>query len=47
MGFDIAMEEHSWSHIGFIFFSIVSFHISCKKMFFALAKPNKYLKCAA
>ncbi|RRT46877.1 hypothetical protein BHE74_00055258, partial [Ensete ventricosum] len=25
MGFDIAMEQHSWSHIGFIFFSIVSF----------------------
>uniref|UniRef100_A0A0D9XC30 Cation/H+ exchanger transmembrane domain-containing protein n=1 Tax=Leersia perrieri TaxID=77586 RepID=A0A0D9XC30_9ORYZ len=24
MGFDIAMEEHSWSHVGFIFFSIVS-----------------------
>nr|CAB3453039.1 unnamed protein product [Digitaria exilis] len=23
MGFDIAMEEHSWSHVGFIFFSIV------------------------
>ncbi|OIV91890.1 hypothetical protein TanjilG_17882 [Lupinus angustifolius] len=25
MGFDIAMEQHSWSHVGFIFFSIVSF----------------------
>lgn len=25
MGFDIAMEKHSWSHVGFIFFSIVSF----------------------
>ncbi|OVA10909.1 Na+/H+ exchanger [Macleaya cordata] len=24
MGFDIAMEQHSWSHVGFIFFSIVS-----------------------
>ncbi|GAV81915.1 Na_H_Exchanger domain-containing protein, partial [Cephalotus follicularis] len=24
MGFDIAMEKHSWSHVGFIFFSIVS-----------------------
>ncbi|KAG6506824.1 hypothetical protein ZIOFF_032154 [Zingiber officinale] len=24
MGFDITMEEHSWSHLGFIFFSIVS-----------------------
>jgi sodium/hydrogen exchanger 8 len=23
MGFDIAMEEHSWSHVGFIFFSII------------------------
>ncbi|KAK7287055.1 hypothetical protein RIF29_00047 [Crotalaria pallida] len=22
MGFDIAMEQHSWSHVGFIFFSI-------------------------
>ncbi|CAG7905011.1 unnamed protein product [Brassica rapa] len=22
MGFDIAMEKHSWSHVGFIFFSI-------------------------
>lgn len=27
MGFDIAMEQHSWSHVGFIFFSIVS--LSC------------------
>ncbi|QCD79850.1 solute carrier family 9 [Vigna unguiculata] len=25
MGFDIAMEKHSWSHVGFIFSSIVSF----------------------
>lgn len=25
MGVDIAMERQSWSHIGFIFFSIVSF----------------------
>ena len=23
MGFDIAMENHSWSHVGFILFSIV------------------------
>ncbi|XP_047153136.1 sodium/hydrogen exchanger 6-like isoform X2 [Vigna umbellata] len=23
MGFDIAMEKHSWSHVGFIFFSII------------------------
>ncbi|KAF3451933.1 hypothetical protein FNV43_RR08029 [Rhamnella rubrinervis] len=23
MGFDIAMEQHSWSHVGFIFFSIM------------------------
>ncbi|KAK7824140.1 sodium/hydrogen exchanger 6, partial [Quercus suber] len=23
MGFDIAMEQHSWSHVGFIFFSIL------------------------
>ncbi|CAH8330246.1 unnamed protein product [Eruca vesicaria subsp. sativa] len=28
MGFDIAMEKHSWSHVGFIFFSIVSFYAS-------------------
>ncbi|MBA0839845.1 hypothetical protein Goarm_005538, partial [Gossypium armourianum] len=26
MGFDIAMEKHSWSHVGFIFFSIVSLY---------------------
>jgi sodium/hydrogen exchanger 8 len=26
MGFDIAMEQHSWSHVGFIFFSVVSLH---------------------
>uniref|UniRef100_A0A3Q7G643 Cation/H+ exchanger transmembrane domain-containing protein n=1 Tax=Solanum lycopersicum TaxID=4081 RepID=A0A3Q7G643_SOLLC len=33
MGFDIAMEKHSWSHVGFIFFSIVSFtsvHCDCE-----------------
>jgi hypothetical protein len=29
-GFDIAMEQHSWSHVGFIFFSIVSFFDSSK-----------------
>ncbi|KAF9599249.1 hypothetical protein IFM89_036547 [Coptis chinensis] len=23
MGFDIAMEKHSWSHVGFIFFTIL------------------------
>uniref|UniRef100_A0A2P2M8L3 Sodium/hydrogen exchanger 6-like n=1 Tax=Rhizophora mucronata TaxID=61149 RepID=A0A2P2M8L3_RHIMU len=28
MGFDIAIENHSWSHVGFIFLSIVSFCIS-------------------
>ncbi|CAI0457872.1 unnamed protein product [Linum tenue] len=28
MGFDIAMEQHSWSHVGFIFFSIVSFFVT-------------------
>lgn len=28
MGLDIAMEQHSWSHIGFIFFSIVSIPLS-------------------
>jgi NhaP-type Na+/H+ or K+/H+ antiporter len=28
MGFDIAMEKHSWSHLGFIFFSIVSSYSS-------------------
>jgi NhaP-type Na+/H+ or K+/H+ antiporter len=25
MGMDIAIKQHSWSHVGFIFFSIVSF----------------------
>ncbi|KAG6547531.1 hypothetical protein Mapa_010979 [Marchantia paleacea] len=25
MGVDIAIEKHSWSHVGFIFFSVVSF----------------------
>ncbi|KAL6643389.1 hypothetical protein ACP70R_018946 [Stipagrostis hirtigluma subsp. patula] len=30
MGFDIAMEEHSWSHVGFIFFSILAANVfSC------------------
>jgi sodium/hydrogen exchanger 8 len=24
MGMDIAIKQHSWSHVGFIFFSIVS-----------------------
>lgn len=28
MGFDIAMEKHSWSHLGFILFSIVSSYSS-------------------
>uniref|UniRef100_A0A453RIW8 Cation/H+ exchanger transmembrane domain-containing protein n=1 Tax=Aegilops tauschii subsp. strangulata TaxID=200361 RepID=A0A453RIW8_AEGTS len=28
MGFDIAMERQSWSHIGFIFFSVVSFTLT-------------------
>ncbi|XP_048228294.1 sodium/hydrogen exchanger 6 [Ricinus communis] len=23
MGFDIAIEQHSWSHVGFIYFSII------------------------
>jgi hypothetical protein len=26
MGVDIANERHRWSHVGFIFFSIVSTH---------------------
>ncbi|XP_074329368.1 sodium/hydrogen exchanger 6-like isoform X2 [Apium graveolens] len=28
MGFDIAMEQHSWSHIGFIFFSVLSIGVA-------------------
>ncbi|ESR63195.1 hypothetical protein CICLE_v10018215mg [Citrus x clementina] len=27
MGFDIAMEKHSWSHLGFIFFSILCINL--------------------
>ncbi|KAK4356705.1 hypothetical protein RND71_025676 [Anisodus tanguticus] len=30
MGFDIAMEKHSWSHVGFIFFSILSLTFSLR-----------------
>ncbi|CAF2207885.1 unnamed protein product [Brassica napus] len=29
MGFDIAMEKHSWSHVGFIFFSICLLFFAC------------------
>ncbi|MED6131935.1 hypothetical protein PIB30_014647 [Stylosanthes scabra] len=28
MGIDIAMEKHSWSHVGFIFFSVISIGIA-------------------
>ncbi|XP_076923468.1 sodium/hydrogen exchanger 6-like [Bidens hawaiensis] len=37
MGFDIAMEQHSWSHIGFIFFSII---------FIGLARAANVFTCA-
>nr|XP_027085727.1 sodium/hydrogen exchanger 6-like isoform X3 [Coffea arabica] len=37
MGFDIAMEQHSWSHIGFIFFSI---------LFIVIARAANVFGCA-
>ncbi|XP_051128917.1 sodium/hydrogen exchanger 6-like [Andrographis paniculata] len=37
MGFDIAMEQHSWSHIGFIFFSII---------FIGIARAANVFLCA-
>uniref|UniRef100_A0A7N0UD59 Sodium/hydrogen exchanger n=1 Tax=Kalanchoe fedtschenkoi TaxID=63787 RepID=A0A7N0UD59_KALFE len=37
MGFDIAMEQHSWSHIGFIFFSII---------FIIVARAANIFSCA-
>ncbi|XP_011095848.1 sodium/hydrogen exchanger 6-like isoform X2 [Sesamum indicum] len=37
MGFDIAMEQHSWSHIGFIFFSI---------LFIGIARAANVFSCA-
>lgn len=37
MGFDIAMEQHSWSHIGFIFFSI---------LFIGIARAANVFGCA-
>ncbi|XP_004486408.1 sodium/hydrogen exchanger 6 isoform X2 [Cicer arietinum] len=37
MGFDIAMEQHSWSHVGFIFFSI---------MFIGIARAANVFSCA-
>ncbi|XP_010928157.1 sodium/hydrogen exchanger 6 isoform X2 [Elaeis guineensis] len=37
MGFDIAMEQQSWSHIGFIFFSI---------LFIAVARAANVFSCA-
>ncbi|NP_001314657.1 sodium/hydrogen exchanger 6-like [Gossypium hirsutum] len=37
MGFDIAMEKHSWSHVGFIFFSI---------LFIAIARAVNVFSCA-
>ncbi|KAJ6779173.1 SODIUM/HYDROGEN EXCHANGER 6 [Salix koriyanagi] len=37
MGFDIAMEQHSWSHVGFIFFSII---------FIGVARAANVFSCA-
>ncbi|KAJ0017603.1 hypothetical protein Pint_09618 [Pistacia integerrima] len=37
MGFDIAMEQHSWSHVGFIFFSI---------LFIIVARAVNVFSCA-
>ncbi|VFQ60615.1 unnamed protein product [Cuscuta campestris] len=37
MGFDIAMEQHSWSHVGFIFFSI---------LFIGIARAANVFGCA-
>ncbi|XP_024021472.1 sodium/hydrogen exchanger 6 isoform X2 [Morus notabilis] len=37
MGFDIAMEQHSWSHVGFIFFSII---------FIIVARAANVFSCA-
>ncbi|XP_068636783.1 sodium/hydrogen exchanger 5-like [Aristolochia californica] len=37
MGFDIAMEQHSWSHVGFIFFSI---------LFIGVARAVHVFSCA-
>ncbi|CAJ2658105.1 sodium/hydrogen exchanger 6-like [Trifolium pratense] len=37
MGFDIAMEKHSWSHVGFIFFSII---------FIIIARAANVFSCA-
>ncbi|KAJ7967896.1 Sodium/hydrogen exchanger [Quillaja saponaria] len=37
MGFDIAMEQHSWSHVGFIFFSII---------FIMVARATNVFSCA-
>ncbi|KAG5011350.1 hypothetical protein JHK87_019865 [Glycine soja] len=37
MGFDIAMEKHSWSHVGFIFFSII---------FIGIARAANVFSCA-
>ena len=43
MGFDIAMENHSWSHVGFILFSIVSFYASYTGLKFNLYKLPMFL----
>ncbi|CAA6672371.1 unnamed protein product [Spirodela intermedia] len=37
MGFDIAMEDHSWSHVGFILFSI---------LFIGIARAANVFSCA-
>ncbi|XP_017258561.1 sodium/hydrogen exchanger 6 isoform X1 [Daucus carota subsp. sativus] len=48
MGFDIAMEQHSWSHIGFIFFSVISIGVaraanvfSCAYLVNMVRPPNR------
>ncbi|CAK9182202.1 unnamed protein product [Ilex paraguariensis] len=48
MGFDIAMEQHSWSHVGFIFFSIVSLsHLSgLLPLFIGVARAANVFSCA-
>ncbi|XP_031105861.1 sodium/hydrogen exchanger 6-like [Ipomoea triloba] len=37
MGFDITMEQHSWTHVGFIFFSI---------LFIGIARASNVFGCA-
>ncbi|KAL8138078.1 hypothetical protein V2J09_004079 [Rumex salicifolius] len=42
MGLDIVMEQHNWSHIGFIFFSIVSFVVNKNFTFCVTLVPLSY-----